>query len=256
MADLEATVATVEPVDGESLRLAERLAEQTRESYAFHNAVMKSVTVANAAYTLALLLASPVSPWLWLPFWIASAGIVTVNFMGMFMGSRVMVFDADWRDSAYPLAQTMTEFLLFSMLAPVGGSMPMLHYWFAVLAAHAIVTVLIFSAILERGRKAELSPMMRAFVEFYLRMMRLRRKVLAVYALAWLGVFFLLSFYALPRWPGLAPWQAVLGLVAMCAAFIGIASENRSQRELVELVRATVRRVPAAAHATVAASQE
>lgn len=256
MTDVEVTVATVETVDVESLRLAERLREQTRENYAFHNAVMKSVTVANAAYTLALLLASSVSPWLWLPFWIASAEIVTVNFMGMSMGSRMIVFDPDWRDSAYPLAQTMAEFLLFSVLAPVGGSLPMLHYWFAVLAVHATITVLVFSAILERANRAELAPMMRSFVEFYLRMMRLRRKILVVNGFAWLGVFILLSFYALARWPELAPWQALLGVVAMCAGFIGIASENRSQRELVEFVRSTLRRVQVAARATGVAAQE
>ncbi|MGH7947687.1 MAG: hypothetical protein ACREQF_00465 [Candidatus Binataceae bacterium] len=219
------------------MRTVERVRDSATDTYAFHSAVMKSVTVANAAYTMSLLLASGAPPWLWLPFWIASSLILLVNLMGTLMGTRLISFDPDWRDSAYPLAQTITEFLLYSTLVPVGASLPMLHYWYAVIACHALLTVLIFSSILAKTESAEVGPFMRSVLEHYRSVLRFRCKVVGGIAAFWLVAFALVDWYALPRHPGFENWQAVLGIGAVAMGFAAVRQENRSRKRLLQFVR-------------------
>src|SRR5260370_2249244 len=87
--------------------LAARVRDHGREGQLFLNSVLVSVAVANAAYVFALLLASGITPILWLPFMLASFGFVLITFSGSSTTMLLVVSLADLPDSFFPLVHAM-----------------------------------------------------------------------------------------------------------------------------------------------------
>src|SRR5258708_12269381 len=115
--------------------LTARVRDHGREGQLFLNSVLVSVAVANAAYVFALLLASGITPMLWLPFMLASFGFVLITFSGSSTTSMLIVSLADWRDGVIPLLQAMAMFLMFTMLMPAHSALPLLIAWYSAVAA-------------------------------------------------------------------------------------------------------------------------
>src|SRR5262249_29062411 len=116
--------------------LGQRMRDQAREMHLILNSILVSVAVANAAYVFALLLASTISPAMWLPFLLASLGFVFVTLGGTLPGNLLLVSLPDWSETAFPLFQTLALFLMFSLLMPVRTTLPLLVDWYLALGAH------------------------------------------------------------------------------------------------------------------------
>src|SRR5260370_17744321 len=152
--------------------LASRIRDHGRETQLFLSSVLVSVAVANAAYVFALLLASGITPILWLPFMVGSVGFVLITFSGSSTTSMLIVSLADWRDGVIQLLQAMTMFLMFSMLIPAHSTLPLLIDWYAVVAAHALIGGLAIQSMAARIKRTQYEPAILEAVETHLKMMR------------------------------------------------------------------------------------
>ncbi len=222
--------------------LAARIRDHGRETQLFLNSVLVSVAVANAAYVFALLLGSSISPMLWLPFILASFGIVLITFSGSSNTSLLVVSLPDWRDRVLPLLQAMTVFLMFSMLIPTHATMPLLIDWYAVVAANAIIGGFYIRSMAARINQTRYEAALHDAVEVHLTSMR-RSAVAAISSSGfWLVVWLTIRLWVLPEHPALLRFQGILGLVALAISSVAIAiieQDRRSFAALVSEARAT-----------------
>jgi hypothetical protein len=216
--------------------LAARIRDHGRETQLFLNSVLVSVAVANAAYVIALLLASGITPMLWLPFMLASFGFVLITFSGSLTTGMLVVSLPDWRDGVFPLLQAMMVFLMFSMLIPAHSTLPLLIDWYAVAAAHAIIGGLWIRSLAGKINQTEYEPAIRDAVEAHLDSMR-RSAIAAISSGGfWIVVWLAIRLWVLPEYPALLRWQGILGLIALAISSVVIALIERDRRIFVALV--------------------
>ncbi len=216
--------------------LAARVRDHCREGQLFLNSVLVSVAVANAAYVFALLLASGITPILWLPFILASFGFVLITFSGSSTTSMLIVSLADWRDGVIQLLQAMTMFLMFTMLIPAHSTLPLLIDWYAVVAAHALIGGLAIQSMAARIKRTQYEPAIREAVETHLKMMR-RSTVAAISSGGfWLAVWLWIRLWVLPEHPIFLRFQGILGLVALAISIAVLAIIERGRRIFAALI--------------------
>ena len=193
-----------------------------------------SVAVANAAYVLALLLASRISPALWLPFLMASLGFVFVTLAGTLPGNLLLVSMPDWSSAALPLFQTMALFLMFSLLMPAGRTLPLLIDWYLAVGAHSLIGALSMrhgaSKMTVSSYEAALIPLVQGHVSTVHRWSIAAASVGTLWVACWVVV----RFWVAPYHPELLRWQGLLGLVALAGSIGIIVRHERYRRVFVQ----------------------
>jgi len=211
--------------------LGQRMRDQARETHLIFNSILVSVAVANAAYVLALLLASGISPTLWLPFLMASLGFVFVTLAGTLPGNLLLVSMPDWSAGALPLFQTMALFLMFSLLMPVGSTLPLLVDWYLAVGAHSLIGAFwmrhVVSKMTAASYEAALLPLFQSHVS-WARRTSIKAASVGTF---WVSVWVVIRFWVAPHHPELLRWQGLLGLMALVGS-IGIIALNERYRRV------------------------
>ena len=71
-----------------------RIKGHAHETLTFLCGVTKAITLANAAYAIASLVAAGISPILWAPFWLASFLAIIVSYSGQITSSLIVAWSA------------------------------------------------------------------------------------------------------------------------------------------------------------------
>jgi hypothetical protein len=223
-------------VDLNSQVLTDRIRDHGREIQLFMNSVLVSVAVANAAYVFALLLGSPISRLLWLPFVLASFGLVLVTFSGTFNTSLLIVSMPDWRDNTLPLLQAMMLFLMFSVLIPTGSALPLLTEWYAVVAAHALIGALWIKSLAGKTRATSYDVSLTAAVQSHLKLMRRSATAAALTGIFWCIVWVSVRWWLLPEQSPLLRFQGFIGVIALLLSIGVIIQIESDRRKFVRLI--------------------
>lgn len=202
--------------------LNDRIRDQGRETHLTLTGILASVAVANAAYVLALLLASSISPTLWLPFMLASLGFMTVTLVGPSTTSLLLVSMPDWRDGVLPLFQAMAIFLMFSMLMPVRSSLPLLVDWYLCPAAHSLIGAIWMRHFVAKINRSSYEPALTELINMHVNNLRRTSKVAGSAGTLWIAAWAVMRFWAAPYHPAVLQWQGLLGLVALTVSIIMI----------------------------------
>jgi hypothetical protein len=216
--------------------LTDRIRDHGREIQLFMNSVLVSVAVANAAYVLALLLGSTISRLLWLPFVLASFGLVLVTFSGTFNTSLLVVSMPDWRDSTLPLLQAMMLFLMFSMLIPTGSALPLLTDWYAVVAAHALIGAFWIRSLAGKIGATSYDVSLRAAVQSHLKSMRRSASAAALSGIFWSIVWVSVRWWLVPEQSPLLRFQGFIGLIALLISIGVIVQIELDRRMFMRLI--------------------
>jgi hypothetical protein len=214
----------------------EQIRNHTHDNLILLSSVMKSITIANAAYVLTMLCASSVTPFLWIPFWLASFAIIVVSFTGQITNSLLSTYDPDWRETVGAFAQTIAEFILMSVLMPQGKSLPMLESWFLLWGVHSLCGALMERVIGSKVRRGHYSPVLRTLVDLHVEHL----------AGAWRGasfsgafglVIWMLARYLVPRHPALMMWQIVIPISLIGILVAVVRSMEAERRHILHYVR-------------------
>jgi hypothetical protein len=216
--------------------LADRIRDHGRETQLFMSSVLVSVAVANAAYVFALLLGSPITPLLWLPFVLASFGLILVTFSGTSNTSLLIVSMPDWRDSVFALLQAITVFLMFGTLIPAGANLPLLSDWYAVVGAHAVIGALWIWSLAGKISATSYDVSLRAAVQSHLQWMRRGATAAALSGIFWCAVWISIRWWLLPKQSTLLRFQGVLGVIAFVISIGVIAGIDRDRRMFAQLL--------------------
>jgi hypothetical protein len=223
-------------VDLNSRVMADRIRDHGREIQLFMNSVLVSVAVANAAYVFALLLGSSISLLVWLPFVLASFGLVLVTFSGTFNTSLLIVSMPDWRDSTLPLLQAMMLFLMFSVLIPTSSALPLLTDWYAVVAAHALIGALWIRSLASKIRATSYDISLRSAVQSHLKLMRRSATAATLTGIFWCIVWVSVRWWLLPEQSPLLRFQGFIGVVALLISIGIIVQIEIDRRMFVRLI--------------------
>jgi hypothetical protein len=216
--------------------LRARIRDHARDSQMLLSGVMKSITIANAAYTLMLLASSSISPALWLPFWLAGFAMITVSFTAALISTLLAAFDPDWRDTFIVFSQTIWEFMTFSVLTPTGTTMPMLENWYLVVALHSAGGVFVVMLLRRRFAATSYSRTLQPLVESY-------REGLGRSAPRAIGVsvFGLVAWFAarplIARFPTFMQWQVIVPLLVLVAIIRSIGAMERERASILSFIR-------------------
>src|SRR5215469_11384423 len=213
--------------------LGQRMRDQARETHLILQSILVSVAVANAAYVLALLLASRISPALWLPFLMASLGFVFVTLAGTLPGNLLLVSMPDWSSTAFPLFQTMTLFLMFSLLMPVGTTLPLLVDWYLAVGAHSLIGAFWMRHGASKMAGASYEAVLITLVQSHVSTIRRWSIGAASVGTLWVACWMVIRFWVAPYHPELLRWQAFLGLVALAGSIGIIVRHERYRRAFV-----------------------
>jgi hypothetical protein len=229
--DKDQYIATVTVAD-----LRSRIQEHSRESQMLMSGVMKSITVANAAYILAALVASPVSPLLWLPFWITTFFIIILSFTAQVTSTLLAAYDADWRETTIVFTQTIWEFLMMSALTPRNATVPMLSAWYLAAALHAAGGALALRNLWSKFGTIKYSPALEELVGWYRRGLGENIPRAAVLAGISISVW-IVALYVLPRFPGLEMWQGIFPLLQLVGLFSVMRTMERDRAMILSFIR-------------------
>jgi hypothetical protein len=216
--------------------LAIRIRDYGRENQAFLNSMLMSVVVANAAYTLALLIASGITPRLWAPFWVAGFLMVIVTFAGIFASNLLVAYVPDWRDTLIPLSQTVVGFLMFSVLTPVGSNLPMLTDWYLVVAAISLLAVAGMSNGISKISQTAYDPPLKDLAKRFAESVSFKRVFPSVNCVVWVVIWAFVRFL-MPYHPALAAYQALLPFVLMMVAVGALVGFESDRKMIIENVR-------------------
>lgn len=216
--------------------LTDRIRDHGREIQLFMNSMLVSVAVANAAYVLALLLGSTISRLLWLPFVLASFGLVLVTFSGTFNTSLLVVSMPDWRDSTLPLLQAMMLFLMFSVLIPTGSALPLLTDWYAVIVAHALIGAFWIRSLAGKIGATSYDVSLRLAVQSHLKSMRRSASAAALSGIFWSIVWVSVRWWLVPEQSPLLRFQGFIGLIALLISIGVIVQIEIDRRMFMRLI--------------------
>ncbi len=212
---------------------AERIRNHGRETYMLFNSVIVSVAIANGAYVLALLLASSVPPLLWLPFMLASFGVVVVTFFGALSSSLLIVVIPDWRHIIFTILQALAVFLMFSMLLPSGATIPLLSDWYLLFAAHGLTGAFWTWNEVTGIRKSAYDIALQELLRERVKEVRRSRTFTLVLALVWIAIWMVVRLWVAPFHAPLLAFQGVLGLAALAQSVAAIVAIEAGQRRLL-----------------------
>src|SRR5215469_1062318 len=215
--------------------LGQRMRDQARETHLIFNSILVSVAVANAAYVLALLLASGISLALWLPFLMASLGFVFVTLAGTLPGNLLLVSLPDWSSTAFPLFQTMTLFLMFSLLMPVGTTLPLLVDWYLAVGAHSLIGAFWMRDGATKMAGASYEAVLIPLVQSHVSTIRRWSIGAASVGTLWVACWVVIRFWMAAHQPELLRWQGWLGLVALAGSIGIIVRHERYRRAFVQM---------------------
>jgi hypothetical protein len=131
----------------------------------------------------------------------------------------------------------MAVFMMFSVLAPDGGTIPLLEDWFAIVGVHALIGAMLTwnLTVKSRGTKchADIEAGIRDFIKS-------RSRIMAVAVAAgglWIGVWIALRAFRAAGHPAL-PWiPPMLAIAVLVQSILVLRAAQLGRDRIVDLVR-------------------
>lgn len=214
--------------------LQTRMRTYARDSYLFIYSAMKGASLANAAYALAIIWGGGPAFLIRLPFWLVSFAALILTYNATFRGILTAGFRFSWLDSFLPFTLAVIEFLLFSMLQQQDPSSPLWNHWYLVFALHS------FSAsalVWNRARQMEFDDFdddIHSLIERFEVWLKRDKIGAVINGIVWTGVWVVMNFFVLPRYPSWQKWQCLLAIPALGVMIFVIYTTERDRISIVE----------------------
>lgn len=236
---LDAAAASVPANDDQSLDAAavrRRLASVSYDSYLMLYSLMKSVSVAAAAFAVAKFAAAGEPGW-WpeITFWTASFSGLVLTYHAALVGSVIHELRLSIWDSALPLLLCAVETLLFFVLTDEAASSQLPTAWYPTFACWAgLATTIIWRVRTEIDKQAQTAAgQLKEASEAYVKRLTVDRRVAGLLASAAALLWLMKASGALD---GLNEWEGVIGVVLLGALLVGL----DNQRQALNRIRTSV----------------
>ena len=228
----------------ELTELQNRMKTYAKDNYLFIYSVMKGANLANAALTLAILVAGGAKPLLpRLAFWVVSFAAMVLTYNTTFRGIITTGFRLNWLDSLLPFTLAIIEFLLFSVLLPPGSFyLPsdapdtFWNHWYLIFALHGInASILVWNRarlLKYEDFDTELHELVGKFEGWLERDI----KGAAINGTVWTIVWAVMVFYVLPLFPSLQMWQWLLAIPALATMIFVIYTAEKDREVITEFL--------------------
>jgi hypothetical protein len=210
--------------------LQERLKEHASLNYVTIYSVMKGITLATGAFTLAVLFGEENLSLSRLCLLIVSFATMVLTYDATHVATLVMNWVPDWRDIVYPFAVAVTEFLLFFILQNENVTL----FWHPVFGVFALSCSLLLSNVLSKIEESQYAPDLVGLVDDYRQSLRRDRRMSCLHGIAWIGLSLLIYFI-----PLLQTYHGVLALPAIVVIIVAIRGQERDRKWISRLIKTT-----------------
>lgn len=216
----------------------------TKDNYLFIYSVMKGANLANAALTLAILIAGGAKPILpRLAFWIVSFAAMVVTYNTTFRGVVTTGYRINWLDSLLPFTLAIIEFLLFSVLLPPGSFyLPpeapdtLWNHWYLIFALHGINASILVWNRARQLKYEDFDNELHELVKMFEKWLNRDIKGAGINGIVWSVVWATMIFSLLPRCPNLQVWQWLLAIPAFLTMIYVIHTAEKDREMTIEFL--------------------